>query len=43
MKEKKITEDERGRRQHEMDLLTSQFIASVDAALGVKEKEILEI
>ena len=43
LKEKAVTEDD-GRRAHdEMQKLTDRFIALIDKALGVKEKELMEI
>lgn len=42
-KEKKIAEDEKFRRQQELDQLTNKFVAEVDALLAAKEREILEI
>lgn len=42
-KEKKITEDEKFRRQHELDQLTNKLIADIDHFLAAKEKEIFEI
>ncbi|MBI2070131.1 MAG: ribosome recycling factor [Elusimicrobia bacterium] len=43
LKEKKITEDEKFRRQHELDGLTNKLIQDVDSLLAAKEKEILEV
>ncbi|MEK7287898.1 MAG: ribosome recycling factor [Elusimicrobiota bacterium] len=42
-KDKKITEDEKSRRQREIDDLTAKFSAQVDVILAAKEKEILEV
>lgn len=42
-KEKKIAEDEKFRRQHELDALTNKYIADIDQLLAAKEKEIFEI
>lgn len=42
-KEKKITEDEKFRRQHELDALTNKYIVDIDQLLAAKEKEIFEI
>ncbi|MBI4667590.1 MAG: ribosome recycling factor [Elusimicrobia bacterium] len=42
-KDKKIAEDEKFRRQHELDALTAKFIKDVDGLLALKEKEIFEV
>ncbi len=43
LKDKKITEDEKFRRQTELDGLTNKFIADIDHLLAAKEKEIFEV
>lgn len=42
-KEKEISEDQQFRAQEEAQKITDDFIKKVDAAFGLKEKEILEI
>ncbi|MDR3567017.1 MAG: ribosome recycling factor [Syntrophobacteraceae bacterium] len=41
-KDKKVSEDEQFRVQEEIQKITDEFIKRIDAAFGVKEKEILE-
>lgn len=43
LKDKKITEDEKNRRQHELDGMTAHWTAQVDQLLAAKEKEVLEV
>jgi len=43
LKEKEIGEDEDRRAQEEIQKITDKFVADVDAALAVKEKDLLEI
>jgi len=43
LKEKEIGEDEDRRAQDEIQKITDKFVADVDAALAVKEKDLLEI
>lgn len=43
LKEKEITEDQEHRAQDEMQKLTDQFVAKIDAFLAEKEKELLEV
>lgn len=43
LKEKKIAEDEKFKRQQELDQLTTKGIAEVDQLLATKEKEILQV
>lgn len=42
-KAKEISEDEERRAQDEVQKITDKFIADVDAALSVKEKDLMEI
>ncbi len=43
LKEKDITEDEERKTQDDVQKITDKFVADVDAALVVKEKDLLEI
>lgn len=43
LKEKDISEDEERRGQDEVQKITDKFVADVDAALGVKEADLLKI
>ena len=43
VKEKEISEDEERRGQDQVQKLTDAFVAKVDAALGVKEADLMEI
>ncbi len=43
IKAKEISEDEERRAQDDIQKLTDKFIAEVDAALSVKEKDLMEI
>ena len=43
LKEKEIGEDDERRAQDEVQKITDKFVADVDAALAVKEKDLLEI
>ena len=43
VKEKEISEDEERRGQDQIQKLTDAFVAKVDAALGVKEADLMEI
>jgi ribosome recycling factor len=43
LKEKEISEDEDRRAQDDIQKVTDKFIAKVDAALAVKEKDLMEI
>ncbi len=43
VKDKEISEDEERRAQDEVQKITNKYIAEVDAALGVKEKDLMEI
>ncbi len=43
VKEKEISEDEERRGQDQIQKLTDTYVAKVDAALGVKEAELMEI
>jgi ribosome recycling factor len=43
VKEKEISEDDERRAQDEIQKLTDQYVAEVDAALALKEKDLLEI
>ncbi|MBV1932317.1 MAG: ribosome recycling factor, partial [Porticoccaceae bacterium] len=43
LKEKEITEDEDRRGQDDVQKITDRFIAAIDEALGVKEKDLMEI
>ncbi len=43
LKEKEITEDQEHRAQDEMQKLTDEFVAKIDAFLAEKEKELLEV
>lgn len=43
VKEKEISEDDERRAQEEIQKLTDQYVAEVDAALAIKEKDLLEI
>lgn len=43
LKNKLISEDEERRAQDEIQKLTDKYVAEVDAALGVKEKDLMEI
>lgn len=43
LKDKAISEDEERKTQDEVQKITDKFVADVDAALAVKEKDLLEI
>ena len=43
LKEKEISEDEERRGQDQIQKLTDTYVAKVDAALGVKEADLMEI
>lgn len=43
LKEKEISEDEERRAQDDVQKITDKYIAEVDAALSVKEKDLMEI
>ncbi len=43
LKDKKIAEDEKFKRQTELDSLTNKFVADVDVMFTAKEKEIVSI
>ena len=43
LKEKEITEDEERRAEDSIQKITDKFIAEVDAILGEKEAELMEI
>lgn len=43
LKEKEISEDEERRAADEIQKITDKFVADVDAALAVKEKDLMEI
>ncbi|GMG87507.1 ribosome recycling factor [Biformimicrobium ophioploci] len=43
LKDKEISEDDERRAQDEIQKLTDKYVAEVDAALAVKEKDLLEI
>jgi ribosome recycling factor len=43
VKEKEISEDEERRGQDQIQKLTDTYVAKVDAALGVKEADLMEI
>ena len=43
LKEKEISEDEERRAQDEVQKITDKYVADVDAALSVKEKDLMEI
>ena len=43
VKEKEISEDEERRGQDQIQKLTDTYVAKVDAALGVKESDLMEI
>lgn len=43
LKEKEIGEDDDRRAQDDIQKITDKFVADVDAALGVKEKDLMEI
>lgn len=43
LKEKEITEDEERKAEDDMQKLTDKYIAKVDEALDVKEKDLMEI
>lgn len=43
LKEKEISEDDDRRAQDDIQKITNKFVADVDAALTVKEKDLLEI
>lgn len=43
LKEKEITEDEERRGHDDVQKLTDRFIALIDEALGVKEKDLMDI
>jgi len=43
LKEKEISEDDDRRAHDEVQKITDKFVADVDAALAVKEKDLLEI
>ena len=43
LKEKEISEDEDRKAQEDIQKITDRFIASVDEALSVKEKDLMEI
>lgn len=43
LKEKEISEDDERRAQDDIQKITDKFVAQVDAALGTKEKDLMEI
>lgn len=43
LKDKEISEDDERRAQDEIQKITDKYVAEVDAALAVKEKDLLEI
>ena len=43
LKEKDISEDEERKAQDDIQKITNSFIARVDEALAVKEKDLMEI
>lgn len=43
LKEKEISEDDERRANDDVQKITDKFVADVDAALGVKEKDLMEI
>jgi len=43
LKDKKISEDDEKRHESEIQKATDQFVSDVDAALAVKEKEIMQV
>jgi ribosome recycling factor len=43
VKEKEISEDDERRGQDQIQKLTDVFVAKVDAALGAKEADLMEI
>ena len=43
VKDKEISEDEERRAQDEVQKITNKYIADVDAAFAVKEKDLMEI
>lgn len=43
LKEKEIGEDEERRAQDDVQKITDKYVADVDSALGVKEKDLMEI
>ena len=43
LKEKDISEDEERKAQDDIQKITDRFIARVDEALAVKEKDLMEI
>jgi ribosome recycling factor len=43
LKEKEIGEDDERRAQDEIQKITDKYVADVDAALSVKEKDLMEI
>jgi ribosome recycling factor len=43
LKDKKISEDDEKRHGGEIQKATDQFVGEVDAALAVKEKEIMQV
>ncbi len=42
-KEKKISEDESRRKQKEIQEITDKYIKKIDEAIGLKEKEVMEV
>jgi ribosome recycling factor len=43
LKEKMISQDEEKKAQEEIQKLTDKYVADIDAALAVKEKEIMQV
>ncbi|MFZ9667736.1 MAG: ribosome-recycling factor, partial [Steroidobacteraceae bacterium] len=43
LKEKMISQDEEKKAQEEIQKLTDKHVAEIDAALAVKEKEIMQV
>lgn len=43
LKDKKVSEDDAKRGQDEIQKITDRYIADIDTALGVKEKEVMEV
>jgi ribosome recycling factor len=43
LKEKEITEDQDHKAHDEIQKLTDEFVAKIDAVLAEKEKELLEV
>ena len=42
-KEKEISEDDERRAQDDVQKITDRFVAEIDKALAVKEKDLMEI